>query len=185
MIWWFSAREDNFTSEKRTRLLKQMQVTFTTVTSRRASKEPRYEQARQRLRAAGLRVTTPRTLVLSELLSAGRPLRAVDLIESASPQGIDAVTVYRILDTLTEVQLARAVETAQRGRRFEVCSPKAEHGDHPHLQCRHCGMMTCLESSALHSLSVPAMLSGFQVEHVNLCFTGVCVHCQQSVRSDS
>lgn len=185
MIWWFSAREDIFTSEKRTRLLKQMQVTFTIVTSRRASKEPWYEQARQRLRAAGLRVTTPRTLVLSELLSAGRPLRAVDLIESASPQGIDAVTVYRILDTLTEAQLARAVETAQRGRRFEVCSSKAEHGDHPHLQCRHCGMMTCLESSALHSLSVPAMLAGFQVEHVNLCFTGVCVHCQQSVRSDS
>mgnify|MGYP003596168228 CR=1 FL=1 len=161
-----------------------MQLTFIIVTSRRASKERWCDQAKQRLRAAGLRVTTPRTLVLSELMSSDTPLRAVDLIDSVSAQGIDAVTVYRILDTLTNAQLARAVETAQRGRRFEVCSPKAELSDHPHLQCRHCGMMQCLEPSSLQALSVPTLPPGFQVEHINLCFTGVCARCQQPTQSE-
>ena len=53
----------------------------------------------------GLKVTTPRLLVLKALLDAHRPTSAQELLDSLLPEGLDQVTVYRTLTTLTEIDL--------------------------------------------------------------------------------
>lgn len=135
--------------------------------------------ARSQLREAGLRVTEPRVAVLSTLLAAARPLTASELIAAVSHRELDIVTVYRILQSLLDANIARAVGTIQRGRRFESHTGKDCPVDHPHLQCRSCGTMTCIESSAIPTPLVPVMIAGFQVEHAALCLTGICDRCRE------
>lgn len=141
--------------------------------------ETHIRRARSQLRDAGLRVTEPRVAVLSTLLGAGRPLTASELIAAVSHQEIDVVTVYRILQSLLDANIARAVGTTQRGRRFESHTGKDCPVDHPHLQCRSCGIMTCIESSSIPTPLVPVMIAGFQVEHATLCLTGICARCRE------
>lgn len=136
-------------------------------------------RARSQLRDAGLRVTGPRVAVLGTLLAAGRPLSASELIAAVSHQEIDVVTVYRILQSLLDAKITRAVGTTQRGRRFESHTGKDCQVDHPHLQCRSCGTMTCMEPSAVQTPLVPTMIAGFQVEHAALYLTGICARCRE------
>lgn len=136
------------------------------------------ERADQLLRENGLRVTAPRMAVLKALLDAHRPVSAQELLESLMRLGIDSVTVYRTLNTLVEENIAQAVGTTERGRRFEVHACEGCSVDHPHLQCRSCGDMACMEQGVLPTALVPTVISGFLVEKATLYLTGVCAKCR-------
>ncbi len=136
------------------------------------------ERADQLLRDSGLRVTKPRMAVLTALLEAHRPVSAQDLLDSLSRDGIDSVTVYRTLNTLVEENIAQAVGTTERGRRFEVHAGDGCQVDHPHLQCRSCGDMACMEQGLLPASLVPTVIAGFLVEKATLYLTGVCAKCR-------
>lgn len=149
-----------------------------------ASAEPEHashdhrEQARKLLGKGDLRITTPRLLVLTMLIDSHRPTSAQEVIEKLAAEGIDHVTVYRTLNTLVDAGIAQAVGTTDRGRRFEVHACEGCRIGHPHLECRRCGHLVCLEQGLLPTMIVPSELAGFQVEEARLYLYGLCSSCQ-------
>ena len=141
------------------------------------------EQARELLRARGLRITAPRLAVLTALLDKHRPTTAQELIGTAETQGMDQVTVYRTLNTLVEEGIAQAVGTTDRGRRFEVHACAGCRYDHAHIECRRCGAMRWLEEANLPPLPVPPVVAGFRVEEARLLLYGTCAPCQAAARA--
>lgn len=138
------------------------------------------EQARELLRARGLRITAPRLAVLTALLDKHRPTTAQELIGTAETQGMDQVTVYRTLNTLVEEGIAQAVGTTDRGRRFEVHACEGCRIDHPHLQCRSCGSLECLEQGMLPAMLVPTEVAGFLIDEARLYLYGLCPTCRKA-----
>jgi len=136
------------------------------------------EQARSLLGKGDLRITTPRLAVLTTLIDSHRPTSAQEVIDKLAPEGIDHVTVYRTLNTLVDAGIAQAVGTTDRGRRFEVHACEGCRVDHPHLECRRCGHLVCLEHGLLPTMVIPTELAGFQVEEARLYLYGLCANCQ-------
>lgn len=136
------------------------------------------DQARELLRKRGLRITGPRLAVLTALLDEHRPTSAQELIDAVAAQGMDQVTVYRTLNTLVDEGIAQAVGTTDRGRRFEVHACEGCRIDHPHLQCRSCGALECLEHGLLPALLVPTEVGGFLVDEAKLYLYGLCPKCR-------
>lgn len=134
------------------------------------------EQARALLRERGLRITEPRVSVLKALLDTHRPTSAQELMDAVP--GMDYVTVYRTLNTLVEEGIAQAVGTTERGRRFEVHACEGCRVDHPHLECRGCGSLQCLEYGLLPTMLIPTEVGGFLIEEAKLYLYGFCAACQ-------
>ena len=135
-------------------------------------------QAEVLLRERGLKVTTPRLLVLKALLDAHRPTSAQELLDALVGEGLDQVTVYRTLTTLTEINLAQQVSTTDGSRRFEVHVCEGCRVDHPHLQCRVCGALDCLEEGIVPSPLIPTRLGGYLIDEAKLYLFGTCPKCQ-------
>jgi len=129
-------------------------------------------------------MTAPRLAVLVALLDKHRPTTAQELIAAVEARGkksgpqIDQVTVYRTLNTLVDEGIAQAVGTTDRGRRFEVHACEGCRVDHPHLQCRLCGALECMEQGLLPALLVPAEVGGFLVDEAKLYLYGTCPACR-------
>lgn len=137
-------------------------------------------QAEVLLRERGLKVTTPRLLVLKALLDAHRPTSAQELLDSLLGEGLDQVTVYRTLTTLTEINLAQQVSTTDGSRRFEVHVCEGCRIDHPHLQCRVCGALDCLEEGIVPAPLIPTRLAGYLIDEAKLYLFGTCPKCQSA-----
>lgn len=140
-------------------------------------------QAEVLLRERGLKVTTPRLLVLKALLDAHRPTSAQELLDSLLGEGLDQVTVYRTLTTLTEINLAQQVSTTDGSRRFEVHVCEGCRIDHPHLQCRICGALDCLEEGIVPAPLIPTRLAGYLIDEAKLYLFGTCPKCQSADKS--
>ena len=137
--------------------------------------------ARQRVRAAGLRITGARVSVLSALEQAGRLLSHHDIEQALEPVRMDRVTLYRVLDSLVESGLAHRVSGADRVWRFGVMAGGGrmvhqKHEEHAHFQCRDCGKIVCLggTSAARARVRLP---QGFQPEVVEMTVRGRCAQC--------
>lgn len=135
------------------------------------------------LREHGLKVTPTRLLVLKELLDRHRPTSPQELLESIPDEGLDQVTVYRTLTTLVENKLAQPVSTTDGSRRFEVHVCEGCRVDHPHLQCRRCGELDCLEEGILPPPIIPTRLGGYLIDEVKLYLFGTCPACQAAEKS--
>lgn len=128
------------------------------------------------LRAAGLRVTEPRLVVLAVLAAA--PHADVEQLHRLAVARLGTLSkqaVYDILGAFCAVGLAQRVQPAGGPARFE-----ARVGDnHHHIVCRGCGAVAdvdcvtgrapCLEPSARH---------GFDVEEADITFWGRCAACR-------
>lgn len=157
------------------------------------------DQARQLLRAAGARVTTPRTQVLSAMLRVRQDQRSTvqalshqevaDQLDQSSGQELpDRVTLYRILEWLVEQGLAHKMAGEDRVYRFSLndtaADPQREPG-HAHFQCLHCHRMYCLHDSALVRQALKAALpKGFKAQELAASVRGVCADCQTSDLSE-
>lgn len=129
---------------------------------------------RERLTAAGLRVTAHRLAVLELVERAPVALSHADL-EAALPPGFDRVTLYRTLDSFVEAGLLSATVGADRVRRFApLQGDPSGHHDHLHFHCDDCGRVFCLPSKPPRRPSVP---EGFQVEGADLYVHGHCADC--------
>lgn len=140
-------------------------------------------QARTLLGNRDLRVTAPRLAVLTTLIDSHRPVSAQEVIDTLAPAGIDHVTIYRTLNTLVEAGIAQAVGTTDRGRRFEVHACEGCRVDHPHLECRRCGHLVCLEHGLWPTLIIPTELADFLVEEARLYLYGVCGSCRAAAKA--
>jgi Fe2+ or Zn2+ uptake regulation protein len=81
-------------------------------------------------------------------------------------------TVYKTLEMLQSLGLARAVSSPGPTRRFD-----GKQHPHHHLWCTQCLRLTDVELDDLADIALPAGL-GFQVEDVTIQFNGICASCR-------
>ncbi|MGX5697090.1 Fur family transcriptional regulator [Agromyces soli] len=131
--------------------------------------------ARERVRAAGLKVTAPRVAVLEALSGPGH-LDAEAVLERVRAElpGTSVQAVYGVLAALTGAGLLRRIEPAGSPALYE-----GRTGDnHHHLVCTKCrtvadvdcvvGEPPCLE---------PSDAGGFAVHSAEVTFWGLCADC--------
>ena len=132
------------------------------------------------MRATGERVTRGRVVVLASLLEAKRALTHGE-VESRIERvyEIDRVTVYRVLDWLTQQGLAHRLAGDDRVWRFTAAHDSRPRGSgahsHPHFQCNTCGDVICLdEVSTTPRVVLPA---GYKSEELEVTVKGQCAMC--------
>ena len=139
------------------------------------------ERVEQDLRAAGLRCTAPRVVVLSELRAAPGHWR-VDEVAAAVRGRLGRVStqaVYDVLDALEDAGLARRVQPAGGAARFE-----ARTTGHDHAVCRSCGAIVDLEPGSRSPRRLPDVGDGFVAEAVELTVWGRCATCAEAATSE-
>ncbi|HET6820457.1 MAG TPA: Fur family transcriptional regulator [Candidatus Limnocylindria bacterium] len=131
---------------------------------------------RDRLRAAGERVTPQRLLVADTLALAGRQLTADQLwhrVRRRSPR-VGRATVFRTVEALVEAGVARRFELANHVYGYAACQP----GHHHHLACSRCGRVEEIDEG--YVLPVAERLAsdtGFVIDDARLDFYGRCAAC--------
>jgi len=136
--------------------------------------------SQQRLKEAGLRVTSPRIAVLEALdeadghVTADQVRRAV-LVRLGS---VSVQTIYDILAALTAAGLVRCLETPGHPARFET-----RVGDnHHHFICRNCGRTIDVDCAVgeMPCLTPRALPTGFRADEAEVTYWGTCSDCQHS-----
>ena len=134
------------------------------------------EELERCCRERNLPLTVQRRVVYQSLVARDDHPTADQLFASAreSIPGISRATVYRVLETLVEMGLARRVVHAGPAARFEGNTRR-----HHHLVCSECGSMADVEDAGLR-LRIPAGLSGgdFRITGYAVNLQGVCASCR-------
>ena len=130
----------------------------------------------QALRGAGYRVTRPRLAVLQVLQDHDEGLSPEEIHqrgrEAYAPLGL--VTVYRTLEILDALGLARRVHTSGHCHGYA----RAEGDDH-YLVCRRCHRVLAFPCHGLDALIAGVQQqTGYVVQGHLLELTGLCPDCQ-------
>jgi Fur family ferric uptake transcriptional regulator len=128
------------------------------------------------LRAMGMRVSAARRLVLEALYSASVPVSAEDIaggLDGRLPPS-DLASVYRNLETLEEVGLARHVHLGHGPGLYTVA------GRHTGWAvCDACGRYVALEADALALVSdAVRAATGFDARFSHFPIVGICADCR-------
>lgn len=139
------------------------------------------DKAEGLLRGTATRVTRGRIAVLATLLESRRALTHHEVETKLDHlHNIDRVTVYRVLEWLTDNGLAHRLSGDDRVWRF-TAARKDHEGDHPHFKCVNCGEMICLGNSIqMPHIAVP---SGYKGERVEITVSGRCSSCAPRKRA--
>ena len=135
---------------------------------------------RQRLAAAGLRLTRQREAILRILEDADEHMDAATLLQQAKAQvNIDRATVYRTLELLKKNGLIDELDLMHlRGEMhyFEARSAR----EHFHLACLGCGEIREVEHSLFEALKHEIeKTEGFAIETARLEVGGYCTACRE------
>jgi Fur family ferric uptake transcriptional regulator len=135
------------------------------------------ESILQQMSQAGLRITRPRRAVIRALLEDGGPLSPAEVQLKARSYcpSVGLVTVYRTLDLLSEMGLARRIHAEEGCRGYIAASLGHRH----HLVCRHCGAAVEFEGCDISPfLDRVGEQTGYLIEGHLLELVGVCAACQ-------
>jgi Fe2+ or Zn2+ uptake regulation protein len=129
-----------------------------------------------RLRAAGMRVTSARLAILDAVREGQHP--GADEVARMVRERIGHVTlqaVYEALAAFTEAGLLRKIDLGSGPARYE-----ARVGDnHHHIACRSCGLVAdvdCVVGAA--PCLEPGESLGFAIDEAQVTFWGLCTRCQ-------
>jgi Fur family ferric uptake transcriptional regulator len=131
---------------------------------------------REWLRAAGLRVTSPRIAVLEAVVA--RPHSDADTVAATVRDALGSVSTQAVYDVL------RACERAGILRRIEPAGSSARYetriGDnHHHLVCRSCGAVADVDCAVGEAPCLdPSDAHGFVVDEAEVVFWGLCPTCR-------
>jgi Fur family ferric uptake transcriptional regulator len=137
---------------------------------------------------AGLRSTKARIAVLSTISDASSALSHSEILDRLSNQKeFDRVTIYRVLDWLTEHHLIHKISGENRAWKFQISKQQfsesvkpftqfiAKEHHHAHLHCKVCGKVTCVHELEPH---FPAnILAQYQVSSIDINIKGICTNC--------
>lgn len=140
------------------------------------SEPPSAEHTLLRLQQEGYRLTQPRRAIVHALFSAGAWVRPEDLLALARRgcPGLGLVTVYRTLEVLERLGLARRVHGPTGCRGYAVASMQDGH----FLICRRCHQVFEIECCHVDRLVRRVSRgAGFQVETHMLELVGLCAAC--------
>lgn len=107
------------------------------------------EHAHATLERNGYRVSAPRSAVVERLADLGCSVTAKEIADSLRERGQDigVASIYRTLDLLHGLRLARRVDAAEGVARYEPADPSGGH--HHHLVCESCGEVSSFEDGDL------------------------------------
>jgi Fur family transcriptional regulator, stress-responsive regulator len=135
------------------------------------------------LRAAGMRVTSPRLAVLAAVRELDHP-DVEDVVQAARRRlgSVSTQAVYDVLRLFEDAGLVRRIEPAGSPARYE-----GRVGDnHHHLVCRRCGVVADVDCVVGHAPCLePADYAGFKVDEADVTFWGICPACQPAPRRDA
>jgi Fur family transcriptional regulator, stress-responsive regulator len=131
----------------------------------------------ERLRAAGLRVTSARLAILEAVRAGDHP--GADGVTRAVRERLGHVTiqaVYEALGAFTAAGLIRRIEPAGGPARYE-----GRVGDnHHHVVCRGCGAINDVDCVVGRAPCLePVESNGFAIDEAEVTFWGLCDQCQQ------
>jgi Fur family ferric uptake transcriptional regulator len=123
----------------------------------------------------GQRITRARRAVVEGLCALDEPVTVRQL--HSTLHAVDLVTVYRTLNWLVELGVAREVAAIPGAERFELLS--AEPHTH-HLHCERCGRLSTTTLCGLDEAVFPRIrrVHGFSVTSHSLTFHGLCADCR-------
>jgi Fur family transcriptional regulator, ferric uptake regulator len=131
------------------------------------------------VRAAGLRWTPQRQLILQTLRQAGgRHLSAEDVWSAVNKQyaSLNRSTVYRVLETLTGIGLVRQTYLGGDTVHFEL-----EGNAHHHLVCLGCAKIEEIAGKEVAPLGRRLLENhGFRVGSSPLTIEGLCADCYEA-----
>jgi Fur family ferric uptake transcriptional regulator len=107
--------------------------------------------ARDTLERDGYRLSTPRAAVVETLASLGCSVTAKEIADRLHERGEDVgvASIYRTLELLDRLRLARRVDAAEGVARYEPIDPSGDH--HHHIVCESCGQVTAFEDRELEA----------------------------------
>lgn len=135
------------------------------------------KELEQICRERGIRLTRQRRVILKAL--AGRrdhPTadQLCDEVRETMPE-ISRTTVYRVLEMLVGVNVARSVSHPGSAARYE-----ANTVQHHHLFCVRCDRLIDIVDPTLDAIPIPrAKTRGFRIDDVSVQFRGVCSECRR------
>jgi Fur family transcriptional regulator, ferric uptake regulator len=129
------------------------------------------EGATAALRGRGLRLSTPRRLVLEALFAAGGPVSAEHIARTA---GVDVASVYRNLETLEANGVVRHVHLGHGPGLHTLVGA----GEHEYLYCEGCGSVRALLPEELEPVrrEIRARF-GFEARFAHFAIGGLCERC--------
>jgi Fe2+ or Zn2+ uptake regulation protein len=128
-----------------------------------------------RLRAAGLRVTPQRQVIVG-LLEGNEEHPTVEALFEAARAEMPAISLKTVYQTVHELEDLGEVHLLHVGTGSFRVDPNVEHPHH-HLVCTECGRVrdAAVDVAALR---LPARArTGFRVDDVQVHFRGVCADC--------
>jgi Fur family ferric uptake transcriptional regulator len=136
----------------------------------------------ERLRAAGLRVTSARLAILDVVRDGAHP-GAEEIARTVRDRTghVTLQAVYEALHALAGAGLVRRIEPAGTRARYE-----GRVGDnHHHIVCRRCGTIADVDCVIGHAPCLdPAADAGFAIDEAEVTFWGLCGRCQESAASE-
>lgn len=131
-------------------------------------------------REHGLALTIQRRTIL-EALACRTDHPTADQIYDAIKdrlKGVSKTTVYRVLETLVSVGVARKISNPEAKARFDADTTR-----HHHITCLHCGVVIDVHDKELNKLQFPVHVEkGFEFVDYSINFTGLCANCR-AIRS--
>jgi len=123
------------------------------------------------LRERGLRLTTPRRLVLEALFAAEGPVSAEHLAHGLR---VDVTSVYRNLETLEQHGLARHVHLGHGPGLYVLVG----RGEREFLSCERCGAVRTLTPEQLDPVRAQIEAQfGYQARFTHFPIVGLCPAC--------
>lgn len=127
---------------------------------------------------AGLRPTKARMAVLKTIADANNALSHPEILEHlAGHKEFDRVTIYRVLDWLTNNHLVHKISGENRAWKFQLSlqKHKADTHHHGHLLCTSCGKISCIHD--LPTRLPKTILDKYHVKEIDIHVKGLCDVC--------
>ena len=136
------------------------------------------ETTQTAMRVAGLRAGGARSAVLELLARQACCASAQELHDLLVAEGrsVGIASVYRVLDTLTELRLVRRVDVGDGIARFE---PAGANEHHHHVVCDDCGKVEPFSDASLErAIALASSRIGYAVGAHEVVLRGECGDCR-------
>ena len=134
------------------------------------------EHTEARLREAGHRSGRGRRAVIAVLAQHDCLMTANDILRELEDDRIGFATVYRALETLSDLGAVRRVDAGTGSAAYEPVDPSGHH--HHHVVCDRCGDVTAFEDDALErTIEELSRRLGHQIESHEVVLRGSCEAC--------
>ena len=129
----------------------------------------------------GYRLSAPRSAVVETLATLGCSVTAKEIADRLHERGEDVgvASIYRTLDLLDKLRLARRVDAAEGVARYEPIDPSGDH--HHHIVCESCGAVVAFEDRELElAIEQLSRRVEYSIDAHEVTLRGECPGCQSA-----